>query len=97
MALQQLSIPYVPPYKMDYCLKFYPEHFCLKPEVANALWQYGPLNNLQNLKIYEGSVFDMDTVYNGDQGVMALGNTGKHQVNFDKVESGEGSTTVFMF
>ena len=52
---------------------------------------------LQNLKVYEGSVFDMGTVYNGDQGVMALGNTGKHQVNFDKIESGQGSTTVFMF
>ena len=51
---------------------------------------------LQNLKVYDGSVFDMGTVYNGDQGVMALGNTGIHQVNFDKIESGQGSTTVFM-
>ena len=51
---------------------------------------------LQNLKVYDGSVFDMGTVYNGDQCVMALGNTGIHQVNFDKIESGQGSTTVFM-
>ena len=65
-------------------------HTCLKPE--NTI-----MAALQNLRVYEGSVFDMGTVYNGDQGVMALGNTGKHQVNFDKIESGEGSTTVFMF
>ena len=49
-------------------------------------------------KQYDGSVFDMGTVYNGDQGVITLANTGdKNQVNFDKIEAGAGSTTVFMF
>ena len=65
-------------------------HTCLKN--TNSI-----MARLQNLEVIEGSKFDMGTVYNGDQGVMALGNTGKHQVNFDKIESGDGSTTVFMF
>ena len=64
---------------------------------ATGMYKYwDPKLQLQNLKGYEGSVFDMGTVYNGDQGVMALGNTGKNQVNFDKIESQQGSTTVFM-
>ena len=101
MALEQLRSEYRPMEPMMCTMQYVScpggydpsdpcRHTCLKPE--NTI-----MADLQNLKVYEGSVFDMGTVYNGDQGVMALGNTGKHQVNFDKIESGEGSTIVFMF
>ena len=33
---------------------------------------------LQNLRVIEGSVFDMGDVNNGDQGVIAFANTGKN-------------------
>ena len=67
-------------------------HTCLKPEVEMPVFALINLN-----KQYDGSVFDMGTVYNGDQGVITLANTGdKNQVNFDKIEAGAGSTTVFM-
>lgn len=47
-------------------------------------------------EIIRAQVFDMGDVNNGDQGVIALANTGKNQVNFDKITGGAGSTTIFM-
>ena len=104
MALEQLRAQYISQDQMT----FPPVQMCTKQFVScpggydpsdpcTQVCLYREVPSLQNLRVYEGSVFDMGTVYNGDQGVMALGNTGKHQVNFDKIESGEGSTTVFMF
>ena len=54
------------------------------------------LKDLQNLRVIDGSVFDMGDVTNGDQGVIAFANTGKNEVNFNKVTADAGSTTVFM-
>ena len=51
---------------------------------------------LQNLRVIEGSVFDMGDVINGDQGVIAFAKTGKNQVNFGKTTNQAGGTVIFM-
>ena len=51
---------------------------------------------LQNLRVIDGSVFEMGDVNNGDGGVIAFAPTGSNLVNFDKTSNNAGGTVVFM-